>query len=71
MKYQPKTKEWFIERVGKRVFRDSCGDRCCDTCADIVENGMIVTDENHADYLSNVDVEFAIGGSYLNYRDVK
>lgn len=71
MTYTPKTKEWFIERIGRRVFRDSTGVRCCDKCADIIENGTIITDEDHADYLYNIDIEFAQGGSYLNYRDVK
>jgi len=73
--YTPKTKEWFIERIGKRIFRDGqClknEKKCCETCKFVFENGLIVADENHAEYLSMIDVDFAVEGIFSNYRDNK
>ncbi len=67
--YQPKNKAWFMERLknGERIYRDDVG-KCCHHCDDVVENGLLVLDENHAGYLADTDVDFAAGGSFLNYR---
>lgn len=68
MKLQPLS--FFISRIGKRIYRDE--DTCkCPTCADVVENGLIVADEDHADYIFNIQNDFANDGDYLNYRDEK
>lgn len=68
--YKPKTKEWFLDRIGKRIYRDA--NTCpCSTCASILENGLMVSDENHADYLFHTDISFANESTFLNYRDVK
>jgi hypothetical protein len=42
--------EWFIERIGKRVFRleNFCS---CEVCKDVHKNGLIILDKHHADYL--------------------
>ena len=42
--------EWFIERIGKRVFRleNVCS---CEVCKDVHKNGLIILDKHHADYL--------------------
>lgn len=75
MDYTPKTREWFSERIGKRIYRDSqClkdKEECCETCKHISENGLIVADEFHAGYLSDIDHDFASEGIYSNYRDTK
>lgn len=43
-------KQWFIERIGKRIFREN--NHCpCAICLDVFENGLIITDEMHAIYL--------------------
>jgi hypothetical protein len=70
MDYEPKPREWFIERIGKRIYRndDGCG---CVRCGDAIENGLVVMDETHADYLSMIDHDFACEGVHLNYRDEK
>ena len=66
------TQQWFVERIGKRIFRDKNNPPCgCHTCNEIEKNGMIITDENHAQYLFDIQNEFADGGHYLNYRDNK
>lgn len=74
-KYTPKNKEWFVERIGKRIYRDSqClkdKEQCCETCKDVFENGLVVADEMHADYLACVDSDFGAEGIMSNYRDEK
>jgi hypothetical protein len=68
--YSPRTQQWFVERIGKRIYRDA--DSCdCIHCKDSVENGLIVSDDAHADYLAMIDHDFAREGVYLNYRDSK
>lgn len=59
-----KTLQWFINRIGKRIYRDddNCG---CATCNDVVKNGLIVIDKNHAEYLHMVNSEG------IEYRDTK
>ena len=69
--YKPKRKEWFMARIGKRIYRDQQGSCCCDHCADIVENGLVVHDEAHAYYLAVIDADFASEGIFSKYRDEK
>jgi len=64
-----KTKKWFYNRINKTVYRDN--HKCCPQCDDIFENGLIIHDKNHADYLYNIQCEFAFEKVYLNYRDKK
>jgi hypothetical protein len=68
-KYQPKDKEWFLARIGKKVYRDYR--KCCGHCDDVAKNGLKVMDEQHVEYLVMNDLDFAIDGVYLNYRDNK
>ena len=45
-----KSIQWFTDRIGKRVFRPSNG--CsCECCKRIVEEGITIEDEEHAQYL--------------------
>lgn len=61
-------KQWFLDRIGKRIYRDKS--TCtCPTCANVEENGLVIADEKDADYLFNVQNDFANDGDYLNYRD--
>jgi hypothetical protein len=69
-KYKPKPYKWFLERIGKRIYRDSDGCHCR-TCNDIVRKGLVIADKNHAQYLAEVDAEFAESGTHLNYKDKK
>jgi len=42
--------QWFIDRIGKRIYRKN--NFCqCPVCLDVHENGLIVQDEMHACYL--------------------
>ena len=62
--------KWFQERIGKRIFRNP--DNCkCPVCEDVVENGLIVVDSFHAEYLYMIQGEWKSEGTILNYRDKK
>ena len=43
-------KQWFIDRIGKRIYRKNniCN---CRTCLNVHKEGLIITDEQHAIYL--------------------
>lgn len=47
-------KAWFIERIGKIVFRNDnlCS---CEICKHITENGLLIADRDHAIYLLDVE----------------
>lgn len=67
--YKPKSEEWFMARIGKRVFRDNC--ECCPACKRIAEEGLIVRNKIMSKHLAAVDNDYAAEGIYLNYRDEK
>jgi len=64
----PKRKKWFINRIGKRVFRNatSC---TCKICKDVSNNGLIICDRMHADYLYMCECEYTEEGHPLRYFD--
>ena len=65
-----KSLDWFKKRVGKKIYRDS--NHCsCSTCSDVLENGIFIYNENHAEYLYNVMNDYGCDGINLNYRDKK
>jgi len=66
--YIPKDKQWFCDRIGKTIYRDTLK-KCCETCDHVATNGLIVTDKDHADYLAMIDMDFGAEGIYSNYRD--
>lgn len=52
----PHPLEWFIARIGKRVYRtkSSCP---CRICALVGVRGLIISSEMHADYLFTIQNE--------------
>lgn len=50
MDYEIHDKKWFVDRIGKRVFRTKSSCQCA-TCSDVFINGLVIADEMHADYL--------------------
>ena len=59
MKMEKHDIEWFIDRVGKRVFRTKT--QCdCNICTDVFRNGLIVDDEFHAQYLYDCQNELGL-----------
>ena len=72
MPYSPKTKDWFIQRIGKRIYRNSQSpdhDNQCSNCRDVSHYGLTVRNEPHAEYLAMIDADFASEGIISNYRD--
>lgn len=45
-----KSLNWFKKRQGKRIYRDK-GTCNCKDCQEVVKNGLIITNEWHAEYL--------------------
>lgn len=48
--------EWFLERIGKRVYRPktSCNSH---KCTMVYENGLVIEDKQHAQYLFDIQNE--------------
>ena len=63
-------KQWFLKRIGERIYRDD-QDCPCDTCKRILEEGLVIEDRQHAEYLWAVDNDFESEGINSNYRDEK
>jgi len=63
-----KSLKWFLDRIGKRIWRDR-GTCTCPVCEEVYKNGIIIRDEFHAKYLHMIEQDFAIEGVFLNYRD--
>lgn len=59
--------QWFIDRIGKRVYRTNTG--CCIHCEKVYKDGLIIGDEEHADYLYIIESEFSAEGNLLRYFD--
>lgn len=61
--------QWFIDRIGKRVFRNNTF--CCDACTEVYHQGLIVADKDHASYIQACEAEFSAAGDELRYFDTK
>lgn len=62
--------QWFIDRIGKRVFRNDTGCEC-PSCKNTAKKGMIISDEMHAHYLYSVESDFNAGRFPMQYFDTK
>ena len=52
-KYEER-KKWLLDRIGKRVFRESNG--CdCKTCEAIAKDGVVIGNEMHALYMLDME----------------
>lgn len=60
--------DWLISRIGKRVYRPptNCS---CGVCANVVKNGLMITDRDHALYLSEMEFEYTSEGIPIQYFD--
>jgi len=46
--------QWFLDRIGKRVFRGDVSCECL-SCKGVTSHGLIIDDEMHARYLDMVE----------------
>jgi len=60
-----KRKQWFIDRVGKRIFRNY--HKCCEHCDKIYADGIVISDITHANYLYDIECEFRSEGINIYY----
>lgn len=62
--------QWFIDRIGKRVYRTSngCG---CSTCQRILEEGIMIEDEFQAEYMHDMEGCAELDGNTMRYFDTK
>jgi len=65
-----KRKKWFLERIGKRVFRNS-NECTCVACSHIYENGLIIANPDEAKYLHDIESDYTAEGHPLRYFDTK
>jgi hypothetical protein len=61
--------QWLIERIGKRVYRPDIG--CCDICYKVYQEGLIIMDATHADYLADMEWMYTNDGRPCKYFDTR
>lgn len=61
--------QWFINRIGKRVFRETNG--CpCEVCKNVTDKGLVIADKMHALYLYNIEGVYNIESEpKFTYKD--
>jgi hypothetical protein len=60
--------QWFLDRIGKRVFRDDV--TCeCGICKGVTSHGLIIDNEMHADYLCMVEATPSMEVKYFDTMD--
>ncbi len=62
--------KWFKDRVGKVIWRNKTTCDCL-VCDSVYRNGLMVQDEFHASYISDLVSDYAAEGSVLEYFDTK
>lgn len=59
---------WFLSRIGKRVYRNRNG--CsCKSCENVYHNGLVIRDEEHAHYLYDTEWCFKPPVKYFETRE--
>lgn len=57
MKHTKKSLQWFKDRIGKKVFRTISFCKC-EICKNVFEKGVVILDNDHAQYLFDCQNEF-------------
>lgn len=63
-------RQWFLDRIGKRVFRNR-GTCTCEDCKKVERYGLVIKDRIHAIYLNDMESCAMADGTYLHYFDTK
>src|SRR3990167_1574862 len=58
--YKPKSKEWFVKRIGKRIYRNNLG-KCCAICDDVSVNRKAQSIAAEGEYSDKEMVEILSG----------
>lgn len=61
--------KWFAARIGQRLYRPNTN--CCEFCTKVYEEGIIVTDEYHANYLAEMEAAYSHDGIPIQYFDTR
>ncbi len=61
-------KQWFIDRIGKKIYRNKTTCDCA-ICESVYKNGLTVSDEMHADYVHECESIYNYEGTPLKYFD--
>lgn len=64
------SKQWFIDQIGKTVFRDP-SPFYSEYEQEVFENGVEIRSVEQAIYMFDIQNDFAAEGVNLNYRDEK
>lgn len=63
-------KQWFLDRVGKTVYRNDNGCTCF-ACQRVLQNGILIDDKGQANYLCDIENVFNAEGIRLRYFDTQ
>lgn len=70
MRRLTKREQWFHDRVWKIVWRGKTSCTCA-ICDDVYENGLLIRNADHAQYVSEVEAEYNHDGIKMKYFDTK
>jgi len=66
---KPKPLSWFLDRIGKRIYRDNT---CpCHHCMKVGIEGAFIADEATAKNMHMHEVDYFFDSTHLNYRNKK
>lgn len=60
--------QWFIDRIGKRIYRNDVMCTCA-ACEGVYQEGITILDDTHAHWLSDVEIMYNTDGTPLKYFD--
>ena len=60
--------QWFLDRIGKRIYRGETSCKC-ETCKRVSNEGLIIFNASHATYLNDIEAMYNAEGHNLKYTD--
>lgn len=65
-----KREQWLMDRIGRIVYRPKTN--CtCDICNQVYLHGVMIADKDHAQYLSEMEIEYTLDGTPMEYFDTR
>lgn len=68
MREYTEREKWFIDRIGKVVYRQATTCQC-EICKSVVLNGLMIHDEYHALYLCEMEEDYTESEHPIRYQD--